>query len=132
MRHLTDLVRCLTTLRLFAPEAGCRRARSRERLRHLPYRVTDGTFRDGAPGARVLPEGWQDTHEDPQYLFLPGQVSAPRPSGQECEGARAEADRTEMPGLELAAGVGGERSAPGECRPHAGTADDGDDAGRFA
>jgi len=46
------LVRCLTTLRLLAPEAGCRRTRSRERLRHLPYGVTGGTFRDGAPERR--------------------------------------------------------------------------------
>ena len=43
-----SLVRCLTTLRLFAPEAGGRRARPRERLRHLPYGVTGGTFGDGA------------------------------------------------------------------------------------
>ena len=41
-------MRCLTSLRLSAPEAGCRRARSRERLRHLPYWVTGGTFRNGA------------------------------------------------------------------------------------
>ncbi len=41
-------MRSLTSLRLFAPEAGCRRARFRERLRHLPYGVTGGTFGDDA------------------------------------------------------------------------------------
>ena len=42
------LERGLKTLRLFAPEVGGRCARSRERLRHLPYGVTGGTFGDGA------------------------------------------------------------------------------------
>ena len=46
------LVRSLTSLRLFAPEAGCRRARFRERLRHLPYGVTGGTFGDDALAER--------------------------------------------------------------------------------
>ncbi len=49
IRRLIFLVWCLTTVRLFVPEAGGRRALSRERLRHLPYGVTGGTFRGGAP-----------------------------------------------------------------------------------
>lgn len=42
------LVRCLATLRLFAPEGGGRRVRSRERRRRLPYGITGGPCRKSA------------------------------------------------------------------------------------